>query len=77
MKDDRIYIDHILQSIGRIKIYLEDYDYHSFSEDIKTQDAVIRQLEIIGEATKRISRELRESNPQVPWYASEWRSRTI
>ena len=67
MKDDRIYIDHILQSIERIKIYLEDYDYHSFSEDIKTQDAVIRQLEIIGEATKRISRELRESNPQVPW----------
>jgi len=67
MKDDRIYIDHVLQSIQRIKFYLEGKDYHSFSDDFKTQDAVIRQLEIIGEATKRISGELREKNPQVPW----------
>lgn len=55
MKDDRIYIDHMLQSIDRIKSYLEDLGYESFSEDLKTQDAVIRQLEIIGEATKRVS----------------------
>lgn len=67
MKDDTIYIDHILQSIERIKTYLEGKDYISFADDLKTQDAVIRQLEIIGEATKRISRELRDNNPQLPW----------
>ena len=67
MKDDKIYIEHILNSIGRIKSYLTDKDYHSFSVDFMIQDAVVRQLEIIGEATKRISQELRNLNPQVPW----------
>jgi uncharacterized protein with HEPN domain len=67
MKDDMVYIEHILQSIDRIETYLAGKDYQSFSDDFMTQDAVVRQLEIIGEATKRISKELRNRNPQVPW----------
>lgn len=67
MKDDKIYIDHILNSIDRIESYLEGKDHLSFSNDYLVQDAVVRQLEIIGEATKRISGELRITNPQVPW----------
>jgi uncharacterized protein with HEPN domain len=67
MKDDKIYIEHILQSIDRIEAYLSGKDHQSFSDDFMTQDAVVRQLEIIGEATKRISKELRNINPQVPW----------
>jgi len=67
MKDDRIYIEHILQSIERIESYIEGKDHNSFSEDYMTQDAVVRQLEVIGEATKRISEELRSLNPRVPW----------
>ena len=67
MKDDKIYIEHILQSIDRIEAYLSGKDHQSFSDDFMTQDAVVRQLEIIGEATKRISIELRNINPQVPW----------
>jgi uncharacterized protein with HEPN domain len=67
MKDDKIYIEHILQSIDRIKAYLKGKDHQSFSDDLMTQDAVVRQLEIIGEATKRISKDLRNKNPQVPW----------
>lgn len=67
MKDDRIYIEHILQSIERIESYLSGKYHQSFSEDYLTQDAVVRQLEIIGEATKRISEKLRKINPQVPW----------
>jgi uncharacterized protein with HEPN domain len=54
MKDDRIYIEHILQSIDRINSYIISKDYQSFSDDFLTQDAVIRQLEVLGEATKRI-----------------------
>lgn len=67
MKDDRIYIDHILQSIEKINSYLGSIDYQTFSADFMKQDAVIRQLEIIGEAAKRISVNLRVLNPQVPW----------
>ena len=67
MKDDLIYIDHILQSIDRIEDYLGGKDYQAFSDDFMTQDAVVRQLEIIGEATKRISKDLRNLNPHVPW----------
>ena len=67
MKDDRIYIDHILQSIERIETYISEKNHQSFSEDYLTQDAVVRQLEIIGESTKRISEKVRKINSQVPW----------
>lgn len=67
MKDDKIYIEHILRSIEKINTYLAYKNYQSFSDDFLTQDAVVRQLEIIGEATKRISRSLKEVNPDVPW----------
>jgi len=67
MKDDSIYIEHIIQSIERIESYIEGKDNQSFLDDYLTQDAVVRQLEIIGEATKRISEELRKINPHVPW----------
>lgn len=67
MKDDYVYIEHILQSIEKIQSYIKVKDQLSFSIDQLTQDAVVRQLEIIGEATKRISKELRIKNPHVPW----------
>jgi uncharacterized protein with HEPN domain len=67
MKDDIVYFEHILKSIVRIEAYLAGKDHQSFSDDFMVQDAVVRQLEIIGEATKRISKELRNANPQVPW----------
>lgn len=67
MKDDKIYIEHILQSIERIESYIYGKNHKWFAEDYLTQDAVIRQLEIIGEATKRISPTLRSINPHIPW----------
>jgi uncharacterized protein with HEPN domain len=67
MKDDRIYLEHILQSIDRILSYISDKNHSEFEDDFKTQDAVVRQLEIIGEATKRVSKEFRIKNPSIPW----------
>jgi uncharacterized protein with HEPN domain len=43
MKDDKIYVEHILQSINRINSYIAGKDYKSFTNDFLTQDAVVRQ----------------------------------
>ena len=67
MKDDSIYIDHILNSINRILDYISGKDQEAFEADLVTQDAVVRQLEVIGEATKRVSKGLRSKNPDIPW----------
>ena len=51
MKDDSLYIDHILQSIDNIFKYTKDLSLRDFSKNKLVQDAVIRNFEIIGEAT--------------------------
>jgi uncharacterized protein with HEPN domain len=48
------YLEHILEAIRRIHIYVEDMSDVKFLEDVKTQDAVIRNFEIIGEACRNI-----------------------
>jgi uncharacterized protein with HEPN domain len=65
-QDDDLLGD-ILEAIRRAGIYLASQSYEQFLEDIKTQDAVIRTLEIVGEATKRLSPALRERHPEIPW----------
>jgi len=67
MKDDSIYIDHILNNINRVLDYISGKDRESFEADLVTQDAVVRQLEILGEATKWVSTELRSKHPDIPW----------
>lgn len=57
----------ILEATERILLYVAEMTYEQFHEDIKTQDAVIRNLEIIGESTKNLSRQLRDAYPKVPW----------
>jgi uncharacterized protein with HEPN domain len=67
MKDDLFYIENILQSIDRIQSYISGKDQETFISDFITQDAVVRQLEIIGEATKRVSKDFRNNNQDIPW----------
>ena len=66
MKDDRVYLAHILDAVERIQKYTSE-GKAAFDRDEKTQDAVVRNLEIIGEATKNISDELRSKQPDIPW----------
>lgn len=66
MKDDRIYLQHILESIEKIEAYTVG-GRPQFEQDTRTQDAVIRNLEIIGEAVKNLSDELKSRNSDIPW----------
>ncbi len=65
--EDRLYLRHILDVIARIESYLSGVDRPQFDATPLIQDGVIRQLEIIGEATKRLSAELRAQASHVPW----------
>ena len=67
MKRDVAYLKHILDSIHKIEGYLSDVDFDAFLEDQKTQDAVVRNLEMIGVASKKLSEETRRRYTQVPW----------
>lgn len=53
--------------MGRIAEYIEGYDFEQFKSDHKTVDAVIRNFEIIGEASKNLNEEIKEKYPDVPW----------
>ena len=53
--------------MSKIQSYVANMDYGVFTKDSKTQDAVVRNLEIIGEAVKKLSFEIKEANPDVPW----------
>ncbi|NPA27190.1 MAG: DUF86 domain-containing protein [Chloroflexi bacterium] len=65
--EDKIYLKHILDAIERIERYLAGVEQEEFEQQELIQDGVIRQLEIIGEAARHVSRELRRLYSEVPW----------
>lgn len=67
MRDDFVYLKHIFESIQLIETYVANISEPKFNNNLQIQDAVIRRLEIIGEATKKIPNPFREKYPQVPW----------
>jgi uncharacterized protein with HEPN domain len=66
-KDNLIYIGHILDRAEKIILYIDGMNELSFSQDEKTQSAVIREFEVMGEAAKRISEEFKSQHPEIPW----------
>jgi uncharacterized protein with HEPN domain len=66
-KDDRLYLSHIFQSISLIEKYTENLTEEDFLSNSLVQDGTIRQIQIIGEATKNLSNSLKEKYPQVHW----------
>jgi uncharacterized protein with HEPN domain len=66
MKDDRVYLIHIWECIQRIESYSIE-GRSAFLASTMMQDAIIRNFEIIGEATKNLSLEMRQSHPEIQW----------
>ncbi|MEM2914562.1 MAG: DUF86 domain-containing protein [Candidatus Bathyarchaeia archaeon] len=66
-KDPIIFIKHILESIEAIEEYIKDLSKEDFLASREKQDAVIRRIEIIGEAVKNIPAEVKEQYPDIPW----------
>lgn len=67
MKDDTVYLRHILDAIEQITEYVEGISAEQFLFNRLVQDGVVRQLEIIGEASRNLSDEFCQQHPDVPW----------
>jgi len=66
-RSDKDYLTDMEESIVRILEYPRGMTYIQFIQDRKTQDAVARNLEVVGEATKKIRSQLKKGYPEVPW----------
>jgi uncharacterized protein with HEPN domain len=66
LKDDRIYVEHVLECITKINRFA-GADFQEFLSDEKTQDAVYRNLQMLAESATRISQSTQASFPEVPW----------
>jgi uncharacterized protein with HEPN domain len=66
VKDDRVYLGHILEAIQDIEQYAS-MDRDTFMADKMRQDAIIRKLEVIGEAVKNLSKNAKQRRPEIRW----------
>jgi len=66
-RGNREFLSDIEEAIKRIESYVDKIDYKEFVKDIKTQDAVVRNLEIIGEEVKNLTMDLKKKHKDVEW----------
>ncbi len=66
MKDDRVYLDHILEAVARIRVNAQE-GKDAFLASHMLQDATLRNLQTMTEATQRLSPERKAARPEIPW----------
>ena len=66
-RDWRIRIEDIVEAASAIAGYVQGFSYEEFAEDRKTVDAVVRNLEVIGEAARHVPEDVRARFPELPW----------
>lgn len=66
-RDSRQYLEDILEAAQRVESYLHGCSESTFRTDPRTVDAVVRNLEIVGEAAKRVPESVRDRHPEVEW----------
>jgi uncharacterized protein with HEPN domain len=66
-RDPILYLEDIVLSMQRVQEYITGLDFHHFKRDYKTVDAVVRNFEVIGEASKNLSESIKSKYPHVPW----------
>jgi len=64
-RDPKVYFKDILKEIEKVERCTENLSFNDFSENDMVQDAVVRNLEIIGEAVKKIPEEIRGKHPEI------------
>ncbi len=62
-----LYLEDMLQSMNRVEEYLGELDFRKFKMNHLVVDAIIRNFEIIGEASKNIPTDIQEKYPEIPW----------
>lgn len=67
MKEEMVFLGHILEATGRINRYISGMDEKSFMANDMARDAVVRNIEIIGEAVKNLPDEYRKKHPEIEW----------
>lgn len=66
-REYRDYLEDISNSIRKIEVFTRNMTFEEFKKDEKTRDAVLRNLEVIGEAVKNLPDEIKDNNPNIDW----------
>ena len=66
-RDELVFLQDILDCIGKIEQYVEGLSEVEFEQNLEKQDAVIRRIEVMGEAVKNLSSDTRQKYPEIPW----------
>jgi uncharacterized protein with HEPN domain len=69
IKNDQVYLEHIHVAITKIENFTKGVSRFDFDRNVMIQDAIIRNIEIIGEATKKISKSFAQTHEEIPWSA--------